>query len=65
MKNTYSVSYGKTDRREIEDFTTKGRAMKFAIKMVDANEETVILDEYDEDGDLINYYSIKSVRNNP
>jgi len=59
MKKTYDVAYGKTESREIEDFSTKAQAIKFAFQMADKNQKTIFINEYDEDGDLINYYLIQ------
>ncbi len=58
MKN-YSVCYGETESRICEDFTTYHKAKVFALKCLEEKKQTIILDTYDEDGDLFEYESIK------
>ena len=58
----FEVAYtpaGKSDDfREFEEFSTKKQAEKFARDMVAKGATKVFVDQYDRDGDLINYKGI-------
>jgi len=51
-------------RRDSEEFNTRSQAFKFALSMADKGAKKIFVDEFNQDGDIINYYNLSKNSDN-